>query len=913
MTSRPFTGLLIRPRQLAYLLLGGLCLPGFSIASNSPQLVAAESAADSTSTDRVSFKSDVRPILSNHCFACHGPDEASREADMRLDIASEFDVQAAIERITSDDPDMIMPPPSLNKPLNAEQIATLKSWFDAGAPYEQHWAFIAPQAVEPPSVTATADRLVELNQGTTDGGASGHIARAWSTQPIDRFVLASLEKAGLSPSPSADQRTLIRRVTLDLTGLPPTSAEVAAFLADTSSEAYPRLVDRLLNEPAYGEHMARYWLDLVRFADTNGLHHDHYREMTPYRDWVIRAFDENLPFDQFITDQLAGDLYPSPTTDQFIASGFNRLHLIIDRGTALPEESFFRNTVDQVAAVGTAFMGLTLQCAVCHDHKYDPITQRDFYAMSAFFNNFDGAPETGFRGTTDFKRGLQPPYIDLPSEEQKNELARFEAELASVEQRLAALVERQKAAQAELAKFAAAPASEGLSAGPSANEPAPQAEPKLPAEFTDKLAAIEKTLAEQTAAAMDQAVTAMTAERDIAKENRDSLLLEIPATLVMKERAELRAAHIMIRGEYDKPGDEVQRNTPGFLPPLEIAGDHPTRMDLAKWLTASDNPLTARVAVNRFWQQLFGVGLVKTSEDFGSQGESPRHPELLDYLALQFIDGGWDVKAILRSMVLSETYQQTSRASRERYTADPRNRQLARGSRFRLDAEVVRDEVLAVSGLLNRKQFGKSVKPPQPAGLWETVAMPTSYPNSYAPDVGDNAFRRSLYTFWKRGLPPPQMTIFDAPTRESCTARRERTNTPLQALLQMNEQQYFAAARHWAESLLGQDELNDAQRIGQAYEMITAQIPEPQTLEELQHGLDAFRELYRSDSGAVEAMLAARGPSVKEVGAETVAATTTTDANSSTSANDPAERYELAAWTMLVHSLLNLDITKTRE
>ncbi|MEO8270561.1 MAG: DUF1549 and DUF1553 domain-containing protein [Aureliella sp.] len=760
-------------------------------------------------------------------------------------------------------------------------------------------------------MTTAADKLA-ASSGNSQGNTNID-ARAWSTQPIDRFVLASLEEAGLSPSRAADRRTLIRRVTFDLTGLPPSLSEVEKFLADTTPEAYPRLVDRLLNEPAYGEHMARYWLDLVRFADTNGLHHDHYREMTPYRDWVIRAFDENLPFDQFITDQLAGDLYPSPTTDQLVASGFNRLHLIIDAGTALPEESFFRNTVDQVAAVGTAFMGLTLQCAVCHDHKYDPITQRDFYAMSAFFNNFDGEPETGSRGTTDFKRGLQPPYIDLPSDEQVSELAHFDAELAGVEQRLTALVERRKAVQAEMAKFNIAPPGEDTSATIPANESASpvvsQAEPKLPLEFTEKIAAIEKTLAEQTATAMDQAVTAMTAERDAVKKSREALLLEIPATLVMKERAELRATHIMIRGEYDKPGAEVLRNTPGFLPPLVSAGENPTRMDLAKWLTARDNPLTARVAVNRFWQQLFGVGLVKTSEDFGSQGESPRHPELLDYLALQFINSGWDVKSTMRSMVLSETYQQSSRASRERYTADPRNRQLARGSRFRLDAEVVRDEVLAISGLLNRTLFGKSVKPPQPAGLWETVAMPTSYPNSYKPDEGGQVFRRSLYTFWKRGLPPPQMTIFDAPTREACTARRERTNTPLQALLLMNEEQYFVAARQWAETLLEQNELNDAQRIGQAYEMITAQIPEPQTLEELQQGLAAFRELYRADSAAVDAMLTA----TRLAGTGSEANAATTHASNNAAPDDQAQHSELAAWTMLVHSLLNLDIAKTRE
>lgn len=843
-------------------------------------------AEDVAHSKPVSFSRDVRGILSNHCFACHGPDEAQREADMRLDIASDFDLEEALERITSDDPDMIMPPPSLNKPLDEAQIATLRRWLDAGAPYEEHWAFTPPLAVEPPNVLAIAQKLATESASTesrddqSSSGGGGQASSdthldpaAWNIQPIDRFVLASLSEAGLAPSPPADRRTLIRRVTLDLTGLPPTPAEISDFLDDDSPDAYARLVDRLLNDPAYGEHMARYWLDLVRFADTNGLHHDHYREVTPYRDWVIRAFDSNLPFDQFITDQLAGDLYPTPTNDQLIASGFNRLHLIIDFGTALPEESFFRNVVDQVSAVGTAFMGLTMQCAVCHDHKYDPITQHDFYAMSAFFNNFDGEPETGFRGTTDFKRGLQPPYLNLPSDEQAAALAQFDDRLSTAEQRLAAVLERHKRAQAELAELTPTDASSALE--PEAAQP----EVVQPAnETADKLAAIERTLAQQTLAAVDVAVKAMTAERDALKSAREALLLEIPATLIMKERDEVRPAHIMLRGEYDKPGPEVARDTPGFLPPLDIAGDYPTRMDLAHWLVARENPLTARVAVNRFWQQLFGVGLVKTSEDFGAQGETPRHPELLDYLALQFVDSGWDVKAAMRRIVLSQTYQQTSRASRQRYTADPGNRQLARGSRFRLDAEVVRDEVLAVSGLLNRQQFGKSVKPPQPAGLWETVAMPSSYPNSYQPDSGGKIFRRSVYTFWKRAIPPPQMSIFDAPSRESCIARRERTNTPLQALLMMNEEQYFAAAKHWAESLLAQTDVSDDQRINQAYEEVTAHIPDPTTLATLQEGLNGFRELYKHDANAAT-----------------------------------EQESELAAWTMLVHSLLNLDITKTRE
>ncbi len=851
-------------------------------------LTAHAQQADSAIND-LSFARDVRPIISNHCFACHGPDEQKREAGTRLDVADQVDLEELLARITSTDPDYMMPPPEINKPLSPQQVTTLTRWIDQGAPYQQHWAFSPPQDCEIPKPTFAL----------------------WSNQPIDQFVLARLEQRGLRPSPPADKRTLIRRITLDLTGLPPTLEQIEAFLDDTSAQAYENLVDRLISSPAYGEQMARYWLDLVRFADTNGLHHDHYREMTAYRDWVIRAFTDNMPMDDFITDQLAGDLFEQPTVDQQIASGFNRLHLIIDVGTALPEESFFRNVVDQVSAVGTAFMGLTLQCAVCHDHKYDPITQKDFYQLFAFFNNFDGEPETGGRGTVDFKRGLQPPYLNLPGPQQAAELNRLNDEIAQLQLQIkevrakeqAVGQQREKIAQAEAAAKAEPSETKALEQNQPAQNQAAENQPEekqseqkqSEQKQAEQKQAEQKKLYEQEDAALAAELEALTDKLKDRQQARDAVLMAIPATLVMKERDEVRPAHIMVRGAYDQPGEEVTRDVPGFLPPIKKQDGLKTRMDLAEWLTDPSHPLTARVAVNRFWQQFFGVGLVKTAEDFGFQGEPPSHPELLDYLAVRFVDSGWDIKALVRSIVLSQTYQQSSKATPDQYRADPGNRLLARGSRFRLDAEVIRDQVLAVSGLLNSALYGKSVKPPQPAGLWKIVAMPSSYPNVFEPDTGEKIYRRSVYTFWKRGLPPPQMTIFDAPTRESCIARRERTNTPLQALLLMNEQQHFDAAVHYARSLLDQSELTDSDRIVIAYESITSQLPDQQTIDELQTAWQEFLDLYTSDPAAAGAMIGSSpDPEIAAV-------------------SDPEQQVQLASWTMLVHSLLNLDATKTRE
>lgn len=779
----------------------------------------------------VEFNRDVRPILSDRCFHCHGPDANDRQAGLRLDQAGgEQGAHAfAIEpgspdnselwmRITSEDPDLVMPPSdSHKKPMTPSEKEIMKQWISRGAIYEPFWAFVPPEKPGLPT------------------GVTG--------APIDRLVRQRLEAEGLSPASQADRRTLIRRLTFDLTGLPPTRQEIHDFLDDDSPDAYEKVVDRLLNSPHYGEHMAKYWLDLVRFADTNGIHHDHYREMSPYRDWVIRAFNDNLRYDQFIRFQLAGDLYPTPSRDQLIASGFNRLHLIIDRGTALPEESYTRNVIDRVTSVGTAFMGMTVQCAVCHDHKYDPITTQDFYSLFAFFNNLDADPETGPRRGTDFQRGLQPPYINLTTTDQAIRLSELNAEI--------------EAAQTELASL------KGALQRSSAEE----------AEQQNIESLVEK--AEQRLKA--------------AQSKRDDYLLSIPAAMVMKERAESRPAFVLIRGAYDNPGEQVTRETPGFLPPMESSEGEATRMDLANWLVDPKHPLTARVTVNRFWQQFFGTGIVKTAEDFGLQGESPSHPDLLDYLSVGFVKSGWDVKELLKEIVMSETYRQSSVTSPEAHEQDPNNRLLARGSRYRMDSEMIRDQLLATSGLLNTELFGKSVKPPQPDGLWRAVSMPSSYPKEYVPDSGGDVYRRSIYTFWKRGMPPPQMTIFNAPSREECIARRERTNTPLQALLLMNEVEYLKAARRLASRILSSSTVSTPEKIEAMYETITSQQPGTEERTAFAKLLADLTELYGESPELAEKLCENH---VAPAGVSSA---------------------EWAAWTMLASTIYNLDITKTRQ
>ena len=951
-------------------------------------------AGNTASADGVRFNRDIRPLLSDRCFQCHGPDAEDRKKDLRLDIPDGPEGALASRdgyfilkpgqpeeselwwRITDDFEEDRMPPVEAHKPaLNASEIALFEQWILEGAEYQDFWAFIPPQVAQPPPIENVD----------------------WSKNPIDHWVMAHLEKIGLQPTEEADKRTLIRRVTFDLTGLPPTSGEISDFLSDDSPDAYVRLVDRLLHGEAYGEHMTRYWADLVRLSDTNGMHKDFHREFSPYRDWLIRSFNDNLPFDEFIKSQLAGDLYTEPSRDQLVASGFNRLHMIIDRGTAQPAESLHKNVVDRVEAFGTVFLGLTVQCAQCHDHKYDPITQKEYYQLYGFFNNFLGTAET----VREPERGLQPPFINLTNPNQDRVIAGFNAERELLEFELAAELRKQnleevfpekfskieapwiwddlqknsseaefrsilsldKLPRSALARFTGKSDTEvwvnGTSIGRAYNE-----EQGIVAdisrllrrgenEFTARSVRMEgETLEPLEARALtpeelekealakvgfgfvleyeignetetwttgsgwsvkgNRGATWQPAQEiegpdhkydwtenvrtvpvlrlvrkleDLAERKRE-FLEDIPAAMIMAEMDPPRQTRLLLGGNYENPGNPVERGTPAFLPPLPPTDSPSTRLDLAEWLVAPHHPLTARIAVNRFWQQFFGVGLVKTSEDFGAQGEWPSHPELLDYLAIRFRQSGWDVKGLLREIVLSKTYRQSSDADPEAYAADPENRRLARGSRYRMDAEMIRDQLLAVSGQLNRTLYGKSVKPPQPPGLWRMVSM--ARPFTYVADEGEKIYRRSLYTYWRRGMPPPQMTVMNAPSREFCVTRRERTNTPLQALLLMNEKEYFKAAKETAKNTLEQTE-GMREGLSHAYEKVTSHLPGTSRLELMEDTLLGFEELYRSDPELAKSLT----PEME--------------------GNPLEKRIELAAWTMITHSLFNLELAKVRR
>lgn len=779
-------------------------------------------AAEFEAGPNVSFNRDIRPLLSSRCFACHGPDAETRQAGLRLDVATgdEGAIGLAIEpgsvedselwnRITTDDDSMSMPPPESHmKPFSENERALIRNWIESGARYDAFWAFVPPTKSVPP----------DLDDPT------------WSGHPIDLRVLAKLQSNGLRPSGEADPRTLIRRLTLDLTGLPPTRDEVRSFVDSYPSapeKIWRQTIDELMARPQFGEHFARYWLDLVRFADTNGMHKDFYRNNVAYRDWVIRSFNENLAYDDFVRFQLAGDLYPDPTTDQLVASGFNRLHLIIDRGTALPEESFTKNVIDRVTAVGTAFMGLTVHCAQCHDHKFDPITQKEFFSLYAFFNNIDAAPETN-RGP---KNGIQEPFIRLGTDEQRQELA-------DLNQRLADLQD----------------------------------------------SSVEAASDETTSADLNEKAKAEREQKlKLLKDEIAQLEDSIPRAMVMGERDAVRETFVLVRGQYDQPGERVERGTPAFLPPLKKSGEVASRMDLANWLVDPQHPLTARVAVNRFWQIFFGVGLSKTAEDLGNQGEVPSHPELLDDLAVTLVESDWDIKSLVKHIVTSRTYRQASHANPEAFQKDPDNRMLARGPRYRLDAEVIRDQILATSGLLSPEMFGPSVKPPQPPGLWKAVSM---IGERFQPDRGDAIHRRSVYTFWKRAMPPPQMTILNAPIRDACVARRERTNTPTQALLLLNESQYLEAARRLAESTLTQP---PEQRIDFMWETVTTKLPDTQEHAVIESLLDDLIRSYTDSPRLADALC------------------------QDASIDSEPEKIEWAAWTIVGNTLYNLDITKTKD
>ncbi|MEK0448544.1 MAG: hypothetical protein RL088_812 [Verrucomicrobiota bacterium] len=799
-------------------------------------VTASAAHADETSrAAKIDFNRDIRPILSDACFHCHGPDRNVRKAGLRLDLREEAikpaesgeipivpgqpDKSEFVQRILTDDKDDLMPPPKAHKALTFAQKERLKQWIAEGAEYQIHWAYLP---IQRPNVPAA------------------------NLHPVDAFIRQRLSVENLQAAAEADKVTLIRRLTLDLTGLPPTPAEVDAFVNDAAPDAYERLVDRLLASPHYGERMTVDWMDAARFADTNGYQVDRDRTLHAWRDWVIQAFNDNKPFDQFTVEQIAGDLLPNATLEQRIATGFNRNHMINEEGGITPEEFLAEYTADRVETTATVWLAQTFNCARCHDHKFDPFTQNDFYSLKAFFHNVSE------NGVGDYGRPPQlssPPFLSLPTPEVSAKIASLKAEIEAAKQEHAS-------AAKELAE---------------AVKEQPQAAKDQPSPAKDKAQAAKERLAKLTKSLADLENT-------------------VPVTLVMDE-GKPRDTFILRRGVFDQPGEKVAATTPSSLPPMR--GDLPrNRLGLARWLVDPANPLPARVTVNRYWQMLFGTGLVRTAEDFGSQGEPPSHPELVDWLASEFISSGWNTKAMLRMLVTSATYRQSSKQLPAAHERDPDNRLLARGPRFRLQGEFVRDQALAVSGLLVRKIGGPSVKPYHPPGLYEQVVNQKDNPKAtYTQDKGEALHRRSLYTYWKRSVPNPAMLLFDAPFRETCTLRRPRTNTPLQALNLLNDPTYVEAARFLAQRMLREGGDYSESRLEFGFRLVTARSPRPAEMEILRASLERTLRDFRSDPAGA-AMLLKVGEAATDAALDVV---------------------ELASYTALASTLLNLDETVMRE
>jgi hypothetical protein len=1021
-------------------------------------LLGATSVAGTEAGLAVQFNRDIRPILSDNCFACHGFDANTREAGLRLDTAEgavtelrggRFAIvpgapekSELYQRITAPDPLEVMPPPETGKSLNPEQVSLLKRWIEQGAAYEEHWAFAPVQRPVLPEVKLAS----------------------WPRNPIDHFVLSVLENEKLKPSPEASRETLIRRASLTLTGLPPAPEEVDAFLADNSPGAYEKMIDHLLESSRYGEHMARYWLDAARYGDTHGLHLDNERSIWPYRDWVIEAFNKNKPFDQFTIEQLAGDLLPEPSLDQLIATGFNRCNVSTSEGGAIPEEFAARYAVDRVETVSTVWMGLTAACASCHDHKYDPLTKKEFYQLYAFFNNLDENPMDG-------NALLHPPVVRVAAPEEERQLAEFDGKINALQNFVRAglasvdytepldaseaqelprkefvwieddLPEEAKASTgSEAWVFVSGPESPVFSGEratvrnatrfgqhffteardrlligkddllfahvhldpenpPRAimlqfndgnwehrvywgddlfefgtnNSPSRRHGGALPEAgkwvrlevkasevglqpgarvngwafsqyggrvYWDKAgivsalpqggAGFDSQLvweqfireARRTDGVPEEVVKAVRAEERTEEQatlianhflehvhpptrsliaplheklaglrkERDDLDRTIPRTLVTRELPEPRPTHILVRGDYATKGDEVTAEVPNVFPPMALELPR-NRLGLAKWLVDPQHPLTARVTINRIWQQHFGFGLAKTAEDFGSQGEPPSHPELLDWLASEFVQSGWDLKQMHRLILSSATYRQSSDFTPDLVARDPENRLLARGPNFRLDGEAIRDSILAISGLLVEKIGGRGVRPYQPEGIWEAVAYTTSNTARYQKDEGEALYRRSLYLFWKRTAPPPTLTTFDAPSRESCRVRRERTNTPLQALALMNDVPYIEAARRLAERMIKEGGSSPQERVAYGFRLATARFPDGQEtriLNDLYHS--QLAEFQSNGSAASELLSVGDSPY-----------------------DESLDAHELAAWTMVANTLLNLSETITKN
>lgn len=798
----------------------------------------------------VSFQRDIRPILSNICSACHGPDEKVRKADLRLDtqagvqrtvVAYKPEQSALYLRLKRTGPGQ-MPPPGFLKRLTPQQIEKIGQWIKEGAKWEQHWAY-APLSKPPPPKLP---------------GAS------WPKNEIDRFILARLKQEGLSPSPAADRRTLLRRLSFDLTGLPPSYDDVQAFLKDTSPEAYERVIDRLLASERFGERIAVYWLDLVRYADTRGYHGDQHQDISPYRDYVINAFNTNKPFPVFTREQLAGDLLPNAGQEARIASGYNKLLMTTEEGGSQPKEYMAKYAADRVRNVSAVWLGSTMGCCQCHDHKYDPFTTHDFYSMAAFFADVKQTPVGGLDITP------------LPTPEEAARIAELTKQIAPLTKTLDTQTPALDAAQAAWEKTAARTLKQP--------EPIAAILASEPARRTDKqkqdLAAYYRSVAPELAQAR--------AERAKLQAELDAVNSRVRKTMITTT-VEPDVVRVLPHGNWlDESGPVVTPALPAFLDQLNLPARRANRLDLADWLTSRRNPLTARVMVNRFWALFFGHGLSRSVEDFGAQGVPPTHPELLDWLASDYSDHGWDTKRLIKQLVMSAVYRQSSVPTPVLLKRDPGNALFARQSRQRLDAEFVRDNALAVSGLLVQHLGGTSVKPYQPSRYWEYLNFPM---RTWVPDTGEDQYRRGIYTYWCRTYLQPSLLAFDAPTREECCSARVVSNTPQQALVLLNDPTYVEAARVLAERLLREGGAEPAGRLKAAYRLALQRDPTPRETQTLLRIYARHKAEYEADRAAADELL--------QVGNHRSAST--------------FDARELAAWTSVTRIILNLHEFITRN
>ncbi|MBL8829334.1 MAG: PSD1 domain-containing protein [Planctomycetaceae bacterium] len=830
----------------------------------------------------VNFSREILPILSDKCFHCHGTDDKTRGGDLRLDdetaakrnrdgsaaiVPGQSTMSELVRRITSTDADERMPPPKSNRSLSAEQIALLKRWIDEGAKWGKHWAFEAPVRPQLPVVKNTA----------------------WPQNPLDNFILARLDREQLTPSPAASVETLIRRLYLDLTGLPPTVEELDGWVTKLKAESrklgenassrdsaafssqLSALVDSLLASPRYGERWAWDWLDAARYADSNGYQGDPERTMWPWRDWVVSAINRNQSYDRFTIEQLAGDLLPNASLDQKIATGFNRNHMFNGEGGRIAEETRVENVMDRLETTATVWMGVTLGCARCHDHKYDPFTNREYYEFFAYFNNTSetgGASGGGRSGQIAPIVAVMPPEVQLKLDQLQRDVDTLGKQVNEREKTVFARGDKLLITDAPLVKELPEKAKAAIARAP--HDRPSDARNELATFFKDRDPEYAKLLG-----ALNGAIS-----------RRDSLNSSYPRVMVMDEQPQVRDTFMLVKGLYNKTTDKVTANVPRVFP-KPPADKSTNRLGLAEWLMDRRHPLTARVTVNRYWQAFFGVGLVKTVEDFGVQGESPSHPELLDWLATELVDSGWNIKHLHRLIVTSAAYQQSSSVTPTLWERDPENRLLARGPRFRMPSWMIRDQALAISGLLVDRLGGPSVKPYQPAGIWEEA---TFGKKTYVQDHGESLYRRSLYIFWRRIVGPTM--FFDTSTRQVCSIKQVRTNTPLHALATLNDVTYIEAARTLAQRVLQTSpSADDSSRIAAAFRRATTRAPSSQELTVLQGTLDRLRKHYAADrDAALQLLKTGESPRDEQL--------------------DPIEH---ASFTALCTLILNLDEVLTKQ